>query len=102
MYKNYGINFSSISHLDSLGLLQFNEMADFQYLKIPKKLIAFYFGRHVELTFPKDTENTLKLGKVLLTQAGKELASVCKPEPVEGFFDYVYDRWEKESLVPKK
>lgn len=101
IYNNQGINFNSLSHLESLGLLQFNHLAGFRRLGIPKVETVFYYGRAVTLTFPKDSDNDLELGKVRLTRAGQQLAPVCAPTPVEGFFEYVKERWIGKSLIPK-
>ena len=102
IYNQHGINFKSLSNLESLGLVQFNNFGEFLSLKLPKKLVVFYYGRPVELTFPADAENQLQLGCVLLTRAGQQLAPVCGATPVNGFFEYVNDKWAAQSLVPKK
>jgi len=101
-YNQHEINFGSLAHLESLGLIQFNNIAGFQRVKLPRTVTVFYYGKAVELTFPNEAGNALELGQALLTRAGQELATVCGSTPVEGFFDYVYDRWAGESLVPKK
>ena len=102
IYNRHGINFDSLGHLESLGLVQFDSLAGFRLLGLPKKLNVFYYSRPLELTLPKDADNDLQLGKVLFTKAGQELAPVCGARPVDGFFDFVYDRWAASSLVPKK
>jgi hypothetical protein len=101
IYNNQGIIFNSLSHLESLGLLQFNHLSGFRRLGIPKVATVFYYGRPVTLTFPKDSDNDLELGKVILTRAGQQLAPVCAPTSVEGFFEYVKERWIGKSLIPK-
>jgi Protein of unknown function (DUF2806) len=102
LYDRNGITFDSLSHLDTLGLIQFDNVAGFVRLELPKKATAFYYGRPVELTFPRDAQNRLDIGRMLLTHAGQELAPICGSTPVDGFFEYVHRRWEGISLVPKK
>jgi Protein of unknown function (DUF2806) len=102
IYNRNGVNFGALSHLESLGLVQFNMLSGFRRLKLPKKVVIAYYGRTLELTLPKDAENELVLGTVLLTQAGHQLAPICGSSPVEGFFDFVYDRWAQLLLVPKR
>lgn len=102
IYNRHGIHFSSLIHLESIGLVQFNSLAGFNRTKLPKRFAVSYYGRVVELTLPQDSENELDLGKVLLTHAGHDLASVCGSSPVKGFFDFVYDRWAAQSYVPSK
>jgi Protein of unknown function (DUF2806) len=101
IYNLHGINFGSLSHLESLGLIQFNHLSGFRILKLPKSASVFYYGRLVNLTFPADLDNQLDVGKVLLTRAGQQLARVCGAQSIDGFFDFVYDQWASQSLVTK-
>ena len=43
---------------------------------------------------PKDQDNELDIGKVLLTKVGEELATVCRVPGVAGFLDYVKEKWK--------
>jgi len=99
LYNRHGINFETLSHLESLGLIQLETIGGFQTKGKWKKLATSYYGRPVELTFPSEEQNTLELGKVLLTKAGKELATVSGSKPVEGFFEFVCERWKNQSLI---
>jgi hypothetical protein len=76
VYNRHGINFGSLAHLESLGLIQFNNIAGFRSLKLPRNVNVFYYGKPVELEFPNDADNALELGQVLFTRAGNELARV--------------------------
>ena len=102
IYNRNGINFGSLAHLESLGLIQFNSMGVFRRLKLPKSLTVFYHGRPTQLNFPTDGDNELQIGNVLLTRAGQQLAQVCGSTPVEGFYDFIYGEWAKQSLVSKR
>ena len=102
VYNRHGITFGTLTHLDSLGLVQFDNLDGFKVKDLPQNITLFYHAKPVELTFPKEVENDLNIGKVLLTRAGRELAPVCDSKSVDGFFDYVFDRWASESLVPKE
>jgi hypothetical protein len=102
LYNHHGISFDSLLHLETLGLLQFDDFVGFTRFKLPKKVTMSYFNTSVELEFSKDALNTLDVGKVVLTHAGQELARICDPKPVEGFFDLVYKRWEEQSLILRK
>jgi hypothetical protein len=102
IYNKIGINFTSLSHLESLGLIQFNAMAGFQRLRLPKVITVAYYGAFLTLSFPNDSDNSMELGKVLLTKAGQELAPVCGSRPIHEFYDYIYDKWAENSYVPKR
>ena len=99
IYNRYGINFNALSHLESIGLVQFGPIAGFLRQELPKKFAVSYYGKPLLLEMPKDTGNTLELGKVLLTKIGQELAPICGSQPVEGFWEYAKDQWKK--YLPK-
>ncbi len=99
IYERQGINFSTLIHLESIGLIQFNHLTGFVRQKAPKSFAVFYYGRKLILEMPNDTDNTLELGKVLLTRVGQELAPICGSMPVEGFWEYVKDQWKQ--YLPK-
>ena len=102
LYNHHGIFFGTLTHLDTLGLIDFHSVAGFSLLKIPKRATVSYHEKPVQLTFPNDAENTLDVGKVLLTHAGQELATLCGAKPVEGFFEFVCERWRGQGLIPKE
>jgi len=102
IYNQKEINFDSLSHLKSLGLIQYNEIAGFSRFGIPKAVTALYYGRPLTLTFPAEADNILDIGKVLLTRAGQQLAPICGSKSVDGFFEFVHDKWASQSLVPKR
>lgn len=98
IYNRVGINFESLSHLDSLGLIQFNGISGFSRQGLPKQFVVAYCEQPLILTMQKDTDNNLELGNVLLTQAGRELASIINAPSVEGFADYVKEKWHAYLL----
>lgn len=100
IYGNVGINFNALSHLDSLGLIQFNSISGFIRQKLPKRFTLSYCGQPLALEMSNEQENELSLGSVLLSQAGQELAQVVKAPGVDGFYDYVQDQWK--AHIPSK
>jgi hypothetical protein len=102
IYDRNGLYFESLEHLDAIGLIHHDNLVGFAALKLPEKFSATYFGASVDITLPKNAGGKLSVGNVLLTQAGRELARICEPKPVEGYLDYVYEIWQAKSLVPKK
>lgn len=101
IYHDHGINFLKLIHLESLGLIQFNNLSGFRRLNVPKATMVHYYGQPVTLTFENETGNQLDLGNVVLTRAGQQLAPVSDPTPVDGFFEYVSNRWAGLSLLSK-
>jgi hypothetical protein len=94
IYNNLGINFNSLSHLDSLGLIQFNSLSGFNRQRLPKKFTLAYCGQPLPLEMSNEQDNQLSIGQVLLSQAGQELAQVVKVPGVDGFHDYVKGQWK--------
>ncbi len=45
----------------------------------------------------KDADNNLELGNALLTKTGAGLAPICGSRPVDGFWEYVQDKWKQAS-----
>lgn len=103
IYNRRGISFISMGHLESLGLVRFNSITGFSVNDLSGPVGLMYHGNFVRLN-PRNSGGQFKLalGKVLLTQAGIELSRICETKPVDRFFEYVYDKWASESLVPPR
>ena len=99
IYNQRGIGLFSLGELDAIGLVQIGITTGFQLQELPKRVTAGYQDRTIQLELPKDTDNTLKVGKVLLTPSGLQLSRIVNPDRIDGFFEYIYDRWAGESLV---
>lgn len=102
MYQDQGIDFMSLTHLENLGLISFDPVAGYRKIGLPSKIAVFYYGSRVELTLPRDSENELAIGNVLLTRAGQELAPICGSRSVDGFFEYVCEEWKSKGFLPEK
>lgn len=100
IYNNQGINFASLSHLASIGLIQFENLTGFRRLDLPKRFNVFYYGKPLALEMEKDKGNDLQLGHVLFTKIGQELAPICGSTPVDGFMDYVKEHWKNHRPKP--
>ena len=87
IYNKYGINFTALSDLESIGLIRFAGIAGFKLTEISKSVS--YFGESLHLNMSRDSDNGLPVGVVLLTRIGRELAPICKRESVDGFYEYV-------------
>lgn len=94
IYNKHGINFDTLQHLDSIGLIQFGGMMSMS-ARIPKRFRVSYYGRSLILEMPQESNNDLEIGVATLTRVGKELAPICGAGPVGGFWEYVRDRWKQ-------
>ena len=100
IYNQSGINVYSLGALDSIGLIQINTVTGFRLSNLPKRGRVVYHGQSVILTFPKEEENSLDIGGVIMTPSGTQLSRIVKHAPINGFFEFVYDTWAGDSLVP--
>jgi Protein of unknown function (DUF2806) len=100
MYTNIGVNFVSLTHLDSIGLLRFESTSGFVIEQLPKFVSASYFGTSIRVEFSGEKNNSLDVGNVLLSQVGMQLARICTAKASEAFLEYVIDHWAKRYLFP--
>ncbi len=94
IYTDHEITFMSLSHLESLGLVHFNNLSGYVLQGLGQKGYVHYLGNKVWIEFQQPENNELQLGNVLLTQAGEQLAQICGGQPMEGFIDYVKEKWK--------
>lgn len=99
IYNFHGINFVTLSHLDDIGLVNFDPVGTFARMQLSKTFEVDYYGRPLIIEFAKETENHLNTGKGLLTQIGLQLAPICGSKPVDGFQDYIIKKWIEENLI---
>ncbi len=95
IYNDLGLNFGTLTHLDSIGLIKFNNLTGFNRTGLPMEFPVLYCGRPLVLKMDKDRDNELPIGNVILTKVGEELATVCKAPGIKTFEDYVKEKWSK-------
>jgi len=99
IYVNQGINYNSLAHLDDIGLVHFEVFGTLDETKLPKLIQSYYFDICLNLELQKSEDNNLSIGKALFTKTGEQLAKICGAKPVDGFYDYVIEKWSKEGLI---
>jgi len=75
IYNDKGLNFNTLTHLDSIGLIRFDSLSGFTRLKLPKQFNVGYCGIPLALTMNNESDNQLPIGHALLTRMGEEGAS---------------------------
>jgi hypothetical protein len=105
IYREAGINFGSLSHLESTGLIHLDVVADYSRTGLGKRHIVKYFDSSVWIEFPQEPEggNKLNIGHVILTTAGYQLAPLSGAQPRAGFVEFVKEQWNRfgVSAEPK-
>lgn len=98
IYNRHDISFETVKHLDDIGLVSRGSIG-YRRTHLPKRVTIHYHSTPINIEFPKDSDNGLDIGKVLLSQAGQELAQICEPQPIPDFLDYVIGEWSKRNYV---
>lgn len=96
IYNKNGINYVTLNHLDTLGLITFNNVTGFTAQKDLNRVLLRYFDRLIVMEFTSGA-NKLEIGKVLLTEAGKELVRVSGAKPSNDYHLHVVDEWVKKG-----
>jgi hypothetical protein len=101
IYTENGVTFNDLKHLDDIGMINFSEIAGSGYtlIDLPKSIYLSYYGTEIDIDLPKDQNNVLSIGLVLLTKAGQELASICCSECVPNFIDYILIRFRDNGYI---
>ena len=93
IYNRHRIDFDTLSHLNSIGLIQGEHVARFTRTSLPRRFDAHYYGKPLPLEIFSVDNNVLKIGKTLLTKIGQELAPISGSKLVDGFYEYVKNQW---------
>jgi len=99
IYNDYGINFNSLTHLENIGLLNYDNLTGFVRTKLPQKIQMYYYGKSFFIEFPNEKNNTLNIGKILLSNSGQELAEICGSKKNDSIFEYTTNKWREMNLV---
>jgi hypothetical protein len=99
IYSEVGLYFSTLSHLENAGLIQFDAASNYARKGLGQKGFIHYFGRPVWIEFPGQKEkNILNTGQVILTRPGAELFPLCAAQPREGFVEYVKEHLKRYGI----
>lgn len=93
IYTGHGVTFLLLSHLDSIGLIQFGAVAGYMRRGLSQKGHIYYYGQPLYIEFPQPENNQMQLGHVLLTKAGQQLAPICASHARDGFVEYLKEKW---------
>lgn len=99
-YVESGVNFSLLTHLDSLGLIRFDSSSSFVIKGQPRIVQLSYFDRTLTLGLPNAHDNQLMVGNALFTRSGAELARVAGATPADGAFEHICEVWKGLIVEP--
>jgi hypothetical protein len=104
IYTSHNLNFSNLTHLDDIGLVSFDPLTGF-VLKMgieedsgKKEVSMKYYNTNIKLTFPS-TKFDFNIGKVVLTRVGQELSNICTPSEIDGFIDFLIQKFKEQNIT---
>lgn len=98
IYTKSEINFTSLKHLDSIGLISFESLSGYKRLGFGKQQTIFYFGIPTLAEFANEKDNEMQIGNAIFTQAGKELLTICGATRNQEFYDYVIEKLSNQNI----
>ena len=93
IYNKNGISFESLQHLESLGLIHFDHISGFIRTGLSGGGYVRHGSRKLLLNFGEQKDAPLYIGYARFTQIGKELLRLAHAPVVEGFYEYVAEKW---------
>lgn len=99
LYNQKGINFDTLTHLENIGLIDFNSLGGFVRKGFSKVITIAYYGTLITVEFPRTDNNEIQLGFVLLTEAGRELALICGSSGSDEFFEFTLNKWQELGYI---
>lgn len=99
IYLKHGINFSSLKHLDAIGLISFESTTGYRRYGLPKQALLFYYGQPTLAEFKNDKDNEIKTGKAMFTQAGRQLVNICGAQRNQEFYEYAIEQLSKQNIT---
>jgi hypothetical protein len=97
IYVSEGLSFGALTHLDDIGLISFSPLSGYSFKSANSKALASYGGRSFRLELVERDKKSFAAGKVLLTQDGSKLASICNAPVVEGMVEYMLEKWREDT-----
>jgi len=99
IYAKHRIYFGDLCHLQSIGLIQFNQVTGYLRQGLPQKCTVFYYGRPLEIEFKGEADNKMEIGQVLLSKIGEQLAPICGSQQDPEFYTYVVSKWTQLGYI---
>jgi hypothetical protein len=97
-YADYGINFNTLNHLESIGLIKFDGLAGFMRQNLPKRISMSYYGRILLLELPND-QNDIVFGHAMLTDVGIQLAPYCQSTASQIHYESIVEDFFKRGYA---
>jgi len=103
IYVDAGISFATLVHLEAMGVIKFDtesSLASFSIQGLPKNFVASYFDNRFTAELPDTAQGAIRMGKVMFTSVGRQIAAISGATPVEGFAEYCIGHyWAPQRII---
>lgn len=99
IYEKHSLFFTTMNHLDNIGLLTFEPITGFCLMSLPEQIELTYFGSPITIRFNQADNNELSIGKVTLSQIGQELYSIVNAISAPDILKYTIEKWESKGIT---
>jgi hypothetical protein len=99
IYEDNGLDYDNLIHLDAIGLIKFQGLNTLAVNLDSKIEVCSYFESQVFVESIKEDNSHIKIGNVVLTKTGEQLAPICGAEKVKGFLDYTLKKWQDLGYI---
>ncbi|HDS0929690.1 DUF2806 domain-containing protein [Pseudomonas asiatica] len=98
IYNNKGISFATLKHLDTIGLISFDNTAGYIRRNSKPSYDVTYFNQKIQLEVGEHAEQ-LDIGKVLLTNLGRELLPLSGSKADPEYFMHIIKFWSDKEVI---
>lgn len=102
IYTKTGIDFEELQHLDSLGLINFNNVAGYSLEQPGSKggqFLVEYRDRKAWVKVPEERNSQLSTGHVMYTRQGLELLKISSPQKNPDIWEYLLAKVSKAGMT---
>lgn len=94
LFRDSGLVFSSLTHLDDIGLISFAHHGGYTYRADAAPATFRYFDQSVVVDSRNlSSDGRIDAGNVIFTTVGQQLSNVCDAQANADYFDYVLGLW---------
>lgn len=97
IYMSKGVSFDSLSRLEVLGLLNFETINGFS-MEVFITNFEIGYGFEAFLVKLPIKQNKFRLGDVLFSAAGQQIAKLISAETISEFPDYAIENWQRLNI----
>jgi len=109
VYKKLSINFNSLTHLNDIGLINFEPLSGFKKIMQVDTISIGYYGRVLNLDFTNKSPKEIQIGQVLLTKIGSDLLKASHPnilykfssshEYIDKYYHEILNYFNKQGVI---